>query len=97
MAKKLEGLFVKVPVTIFRENEQYVAYSPALDLSTCGKSYEQATKRFNEAAEIFFEETKEKGTLREALEELGWEIKEKKISPPVVVSHGLQELKISYA
>jgi len=68
---------IKVPVIIFKENNQYVAYSPALDLSTCGENYDVITRRFNDAAEIFFEEIIEKETLREALLELGWKVTEK--------------------
>lgn len=51
-----------MPVSVFKEGEHFVAYTPALDLSTSGKSYEQVMARFNEAVAIFFEELTKKAT-----------------------------------
>lgn len=65
-------LQTNLPVSILRENSRYIAYTPALDLSTSAKSYKEAKKRFNEAVLIFFEELMEKGILKEALRDLGW-------------------------
>lgn len=39
-----------LPVTFLREGKKFVAYTPALDLSTSGDTLEQAQKRFAEAA-----------------------------------------------
>jgi predicted RNase H-like HicB family nuclease len=39
-----------------KEKESYVAFSPALDLSTCGQTIEEARKNFAEVLETFFEE-----------------------------------------
>jgi len=77
----------KLPVSIFREGRYFIAYSPALDLATSGKSYEEVKRRFNEVVEIFFEELREKGTLREVLEELGWQKIDHKWQPPLFISH----------
>ena len=44
---------VNLPVAVLREGEQFVAYTPALDLSTAGSTYEEAKKRFEEAVGIF--------------------------------------------
>ncbi|MEK7636828.1 MAG: hypothetical protein AAB402_00355 [Patescibacteria group bacterium] len=46
-----------LPVSILREGKRFIAYTPALDLSTSGKTFDQAKQRFAEAAELFFEET----------------------------------------
>ena len=43
---------VKLTVFIFREGDKYIAYTPALDLSTCGDSSEQAKRRFEEIVKI---------------------------------------------
>jgi predicted RNase H-like HicB family nuclease len=43
-------------VAILREGKRFVAYTPALDLSTSGKTQAEAKARFQEAAELFFEE-----------------------------------------
>ena len=65
-----------VPVLFLKENEMFVAYSPALELSTCGKTFEEAQKNFEEALLIFFEECIKDNTLKEILPSPGW--KEKK-------------------
>jgi predicted RNase H-like HicB family nuclease len=54
-------LNINLPVSILREGKAFVAYSPALDLSTAGKSFDEAINRFDEAVQIFFEEMLEEG------------------------------------
>jgi predicted RNase H-like HicB family nuclease len=61
-----------LPVTIFREGKAFVAYTPALDLSSAGKTEAQARRMFTEAIEAFFEELIEMGTVESVLKELGW-------------------------
>ena len=46
----------KIPVTIFKEKDMFVAYTPALDLSTSGKTFAQVRERIREAINVFFEE-----------------------------------------
>jgi len=76
-----------LPVNILKEGKSFVAYTPALDISTVGDTLEEAKNRFEEAVNIFFEETSSAGTLEKALEELGWEKRKKQYYPPVVVDH----------
>ena len=45
-----------LPVSILREGKSFIAYTPALDLSTSARTYNEAKKRFREVVEIFFEE-----------------------------------------
>lgn len=85
---------LSLPVSILREGDSFVAYSPALDLSTVGKTFEQAKARFEEAVQIFFEEISEKGTLDIVLNELGWQKQNKYFVPPVVVSHETEKFSI---
>lgn len=59
---------LNLPVTFLREKKRFVAYSPALDLSTSGKNFEEAQKRFAEIARIFFDEIISRGTIDEVLE-----------------------------
>ena len=75
-----------LPVSVIRENKRFVAYTPALDLSTSGKSYAEAQRRFLEISSIFLEELFQKGTASEVLGELGWRKTKKQWQPPVVVS-----------
>jgi hypothetical protein len=49
MTKKAPLVEAKIPVLFFQEGKKVVAYSPALDLSTCGNTEQQARKRFGEA------------------------------------------------
>ena len=83
-----------LPVSILREGNNFIAYTPALDLSTVGDTFEEAKKRFEEAVQIFFEEITEKGTTDEALKELGWQKQAKTYIPPVVVSNQIQSFTV---
>lgn len=82
---------IKVPVSYFKEDKSFVAYTPALDLSSAGKTLKEAEKNMAEAISLFMEEIIEHGTISEVLLSLGW----KKISktsqwmPPIFVSHGM--------
>lgn len=84
-----------IPVSVLKEGGNFVAYSPVLDLSTVGKTFEDAQRMFNEAAQIFFEEIVKKGTVDEVLTELGWQRVRKTFSPPVVVSHLTEEFTVA--
>lgn len=50
----------------------YVSYCPELDVSSCGKTVEEAKWNLLEAVEGFLEETKKMGTLKEILMENGF-------------------------
>lgn len=62
----------KIPVLFFKEGNKVIAYSPAIDLSSCGDTEEEARKRFSEAAKIFFDEIIKMGTVDDVLTECGW-------------------------
>jgi predicted RNase H-like HicB family nuclease len=83
-----------LPVSILREGKYFIAYTPALDLSTSGKNFEEVKERFGEVVQIFFDELLEKGTLDEVLSELGWRRVKKEWMPPVVISHRSEDFKI---
>lgn len=82
-------------VSFIKEGKKFIAYSPALDLSTCGNTLEQAKQRFREIVNIFFEETLRKGHLEEVLRNLGWVKKEAKWAPPVVVAQEYQTVSMA--
>lgn len=75
-----------LPVVITKQGKRFVAYTPALDISTSGKSEKEVKLRFDELANIFFEEISEAGTINAVLTELGWKKEQKKWAPPQVVS-----------
>jgi hypothetical protein len=83
-----------LPVTFLREGDQFVAYTPALDLSTSGDSFDQAKKRFGEIVQIFFEECLNMGTLPKVLADLGWIKQDSKWNPPTVVAQDTQMVNI---
>jgi predicted RNase H-like HicB family nuclease len=84
----------KLPVSFLREGKKYVAYTPALDLSTSGRTYKEAKRRFSEIVNIFFEELVKKDTLEEVLRDLGWKRVQSKWSPPVIISQELQSVRV---
>src|SRR3990167_7967812 len=85
---------VNLPVAIFKEGNTFIAHSSVLDLSTSANTFEKAQKRFVEAVEIFFEELVDMGTLDEVLSNLGWQKIQKRWTPPIQVSQGLQRVTI---
>ena len=74
-----------LPVIFLKEKGQFVAYTPALDISTSGKTLTEAKRRFAEAAKIFLEECHEMGTLGNVLRDLGWERRRAAWAPPVII------------
>ena len=85
---------IRVPVSIFREGKRFVAYSPALDLSTSGKTLPETRRRFTEAVEILFEELEDLGTTDEVLAGLGWERVRRSWRPPLPVSNDIQDFRV---
>jgi len=85
----------KIPVTIFKEGNMFVAHTPALDLSTSGKTFAQVRERFAEAITIFFEEIEKMGTTDEVLGSLGWQKIKQKWRPLAPVAHEMQTFQFS--
>jgi len=83
-----------LPVIVMKEGDSFISYSPALDLSTVGESFDEAKKRFEEAVGIFFEEIIKMGTVDQALTELGWQKQDKEYFPPVIVGSQTQNFTV---
>lgn len=88
---------VQLPVTIFREDKYFIAYTPALDLSTSAESFEEVKKRFTEVVRIFIDELSEKGTVDKVLSELGWRKVQRQWVPPTLIAHESTSVKIPAA
>ena len=58
---------------MFREGKTFIAYSPKLDISSCGSTVEEARKNLKTAVRLFLEEAEKMGTLEEILREAGYE------------------------
>lgn len=87
---------LKIPVQFFKEGEIFVAYTPALDLSTSATTFEKVQKRFHEVVEIFFEEVIQQGTIDEVLANLGWQKVKSKWNPPIPIGHDITKVSIPY-
>jgi predicted RNase H-like HicB family nuclease len=57
---------------IFKEGDMFVAYVPALDVSSCGNTDEEARKNIRDAVRGFLETSADMGTLDELLQEAGY-------------------------
>lgn len=75
--KSRKLIMVNVSVILLQEDDQYVAYCPALEVSSYGDTIKEAKAAFDEALEIFLEETTAKGTLEKELLRLGWILQQK--------------------
>ena len=75
-----------LPVMITKQNKRFVAYTPALDIATSGKTEKEVKKRFSEIVKLFLEEIIEAGTVSDVLTELGWKKEKESWTPPRVVS-----------
>jgi len=60
-------------VHIFKEGAMFVAYVPALDVSSCGHTDEEARRNIRDAVRGFLAVSAEMGTLDEILREAGYE------------------------
>ena len=68
MAEKTKiQLDFNISVKLFKEGQSYVAYTPVLDLSSCGKTEKKALQNISDAAQLFIKECIKDGTLEEVL------------------------------
>jgi len=56
-------------IIVFKEDEDYVAYCPELDVSSCGNTVDHAKEMLKTAVRLFLEEAEKMGTLDDILEE----------------------------
>ncbi len=88
------NLLFQLPVVITKQNKRFVAYTPALDISTSGKSEKEVRTRFVELANLFLEEIIEQKTADSVLSELGWKKIQKTWKPPEIISAQSIGLKV---
>ena len=91
----MSKLSTQLPVSVFKEGKSFIAYTPVLDLSTSGKTYEQVMERFDQIVEIFFDELTKKGTTEEVLLNLGWKKIKKHWSPPSLISQEFKTVELA--
>jgi hypothetical protein len=93
ITQRKDKIDVVLMVAIFKEDKYYVAYCPALDLSSYGLSAKEATKSFSEMLNLFFKETKRKGTLERLLLKYGWTLKQTEFRPPETTASTISGLQ----
>ena len=64
----------------------FVAYTPELDLSSCGGSQQKALHNLKEAVTLFLEEAENMGTLSQILEEAGYSKRKSKLEGPKFIA-----------
>lgn len=81
---------IQIPLTIKlikdkqSKSAPWVAYTPELDIASCGPTPQKAKKNLAEAVEIVLQGATEDGNLKDLLLESGFEIDEAKVKPPVI-------------
>ena len=84
---------ISFTVHLFKEGDVYVAHVPELDVSSCGDTPEQARENIQDAVRGFLETSQEMGTLKEILEEAGYQLEGETWRAPEFVS--LDHLSLS--
>jgi len=84
-------------VQVWKELGAHVAYTPELDLSSCGKSARQAKSRLREAVSLFMEEAERMGTLSDILDEAGFEKQGSSYKPRRILAREKMELTLPAA
>lgn len=82
------------PVSIFKEGDVFVAYTPTLDISTCADTIKEVKQRFEELVMIFFKELERKNTTDEVLEELGWHKTKQSWQAPIEIEHQVNNYRV---
>lgn len=77
-------LTIKIVVDRRSKDASFIAYTPELDVVSCGPTEEKARKNLKEAIEIVLEEARRGGRLKELLEEMGFQKEKSRWIPPRV-------------
>lgn len=67
---------------LFKEDDYYIAYSPAFDLSSYAETFNEAIAAFYEAFQMHIEYCVENNTLAKDLKSHGWDIRAKEVKEP---------------
>lgn len=82
--QKINHIDFNLAVSIFQQGDSYIAYTPALDISTYGRSKAEAMKNFEELVDVFFSEFDDTRELGQTLESLGWVKQNNAWQPPKI-------------
>lgn len=73
-------------IQVFQEGRTYVAYTPELDVSSCGRTLDEARGNLGDAVRGFLKSAERQGTLNAILEEAGFVRKRSHWSTPPMVT-----------
>ena len=90
-----EKINSELAIFLFKEDENYIAYSPALDLSGYGKTEEEARNSFNIVLNEYFDYSISEGTLYQDLKTHGWNIKLHEVETPKISMLILKNAELS--
>ena len=96
-ARRVCRMRTQLSVVIMKEGKYFIAYAPALDYSTCGRSVEEAQRMFGKGVKIFLSECVKMGTLESVLSDCGWRRIERPVPhfvPPAFITNTQQEVEI---
>lgn len=77
-------LTVKIMVDKRSKDASFIAYTPEIDVASCGPTEEKARENLRVAISVVLEEMHKKGKLKELLIELGFQKEKKQWIPPRV-------------
>lgn len=66
---------IRIRIEVFKEADRYASLCPELNVSSYGDTPEEAKNSLREAVSLFLEECESMGTLKDVLEEAGFEHK----------------------
>lgn len=72
--KQRQQVRANIEVLLIAEDDQWIAFCPALQVSSYGDTKAEAKRAFLAAVKIFVDETAKRGTLERELLQLGWRL-----------------------
>jgi len=69
---------IEFDMIVLEEDKVFIAYSPELDVSSCGSTVEESKKNLKTAVRLFVEEAEKMGTLDDILIEAGYQKNDEK-------------------
>lgn len=79
------GAKLSVSVIVFKENDDYIAYCPSLDLSGYDRTEEAAKRDFEYVLHQWLTEQLENNTLHDDLRQHGWKLKGSTAKEPSLI------------
>jgi predicted RNase H-like HicB family nuclease len=96
-SRRLEVPDISFTAQVWKEGATFVAYSPELDVASCGNSLAKARAGLREAVSVFLEECARKGSLEAILSEAGFEKRGRSYRPRRILAREKLRLAVPLA